>query len=148
DDLSVQLIGAEPGGEGIDSGKHGATLVAGRPGSLHGAISMVMQDEHGQIQESHSVSAGLDYPGVGPEHAHLAELKRAEYHAVTDADALDAFGWLCRKEGILPALESSHAVALALQLKGRFSADQSIVINLSGRGDKDLDHVLGLMEAS
>lgn len=148
DDPAVQLIGAEPGGEGIDSGKHGATLVAGRPGSLHGAISMVMQDEHGQIQESHSISAGLDYPGVGPEHAHLAELKRAEYHAVTDADALDAFGWLCRKEGILPALESSHAVALALQLKGRFSADQSIVINLSGRGDKDLDHVLGLMEAS
>ena len=144
----MQLIGAEPGGEGIDSGKHGATLVAGRMGSLHGAISMVMQDEHGQIQESHSVSAGLDYPGVGPEHAHLADTKRAEYHPVTDADALDAFAWLCRKEGILPALESSHAVALALQLKGRFSAEQSIVINLSGRGDKDLDHVIGLMETS
>ena len=109
---------------------------------------MVLQDEHGQIQESHSVSAGLDYPGVGPEHAHLADTKRAEYHPVTDADALDAFRWLCRKEGILPALESSHAVALALQLKGRFTDDQSIVINLSGRGDKDLDHVIGLTEKS
>lgn len=148
DDPTVQLIGAEPGGEGVSSGRHGATLIAGRAGSLHGAISMVLQDEHGQIQESHSVSAGLDYPGVGPEHAHLADTGRAEYHAVTDADALDAFRWLCRKEGILPALESSHAVALALQLKGRFSAEQSIVINLSGRGDKDLDHVIGLTEAS
>lgn len=144
DDPAVQLIGAEPGGEGIDSGKHGATLVAGRPGSLHGAISMVLQDEHGQIRESHSVSAGLDYPGVGPEHAHLAETGRATYAPVTDAEALDAFRWLCRREGILPALESSHAVALALRMRGSFAPDASIVINLSGRGDKDLDHVLGL----
>lgn len=144
DSPEVRLFGAEPGGHGIDSGKHGATLVAGRPGCLHGAISMVMQDAHGQIQESHSISAGLDYPGVGPEHAHLADIQRAEYFPVSDSDALDAFKWLCRKEGILPALESSHAIALAMGMRGRFDKDASIVINLSGRGDKDLDHVFGL----
>ena len=143
DEPSVALIGAEPGGHGIDTDKHGATLTAGRPGCLHGSISYIMQDTHGQIQESHSVSAGLDYPGVGPQHAHLKDLGRAEYLPVNDQAALDAFRWLCTYEGILPALESSHAVALLFQIADRFGPDDHVVINLSGRGDKDLDHVLG-----
>ncbi len=146
DDASVRLIGAEPGGEGVETGRHGATLSAGRPGCLHGSVSYVLQDAHGQIHETHSVSAGLDYPGVGPEHSHLKETGRAEYLPVTDAEALDAFRWLARREGILPALESAHAVALARRLGGRFEPDAVIVVNLSGRGDKDLDHVARLTE--
>lgn len=146
DDPDVQLIGAEPGGDGVATGRHGATLSAGRPGCLHGSISYVLQDAHGQITETHSVSAGLDYPGVGPEHSHLRETGRAEYQPVDDAEALDAFRWLARSEGILPALESAHAVALARRLAGRFGPDDVVVINLSGRGDKDLDHVARLEE--
>ncbi len=142
----VQLIGVEPGGHGVASGKHGVTLGAGRPGCLHGSISYVLQDACGQIHEAHSISAGLDYPGVGPEHAHLMESKRAEYVSATDDEALDAFAWLSRSEGILPALESSHAIAGARRLADRFGPDDVVVINLSGRGDKDLAHAMAALE--
>jgi tryptophan synthase beta chain len=147
DDPTVQLIGVEPGGEGIETGRHGATLGHGRPGCLHGSVSMVLQDVHGQIHEAHSVSAGLDYPGVGPQHAFLRESGRATYTHATDAEALDAFAWLCRVEGILPALESSHAVAALLRMRGQFAADDLVVVNLSGRGDKDLSHAIDQLAA-
>lgn len=140
-DADVQLVGIEPAGEGIATGRHGAPLSHGSPGCLHGSISYVLQDEDGQIHEAHSVSAGLDYPGVGPEHAWLRDSGRASYVSVTDGEALDAFQWLCRREGILPALESSHAVAHALKTAGSWNADDRIIINLSGRGDKDVEHV-------
>ncbi len=142
DEEGVRLIGVEPAGHGLHSGKHGATLGAGSPGCLHGSLSYVLQDSHGQIHEAHSVSAGLDYPGVGPEHAWLKERGRAEYTSATDRQALDAFAWLCRNEGILPALESSHAIAAALDMAGQWGADDVVVLNLSGRGDKDLEHAL------
>ncbi len=145
DDESVRLVGVEPAGRGLETGQHGATLGAGRPGCLHGSLSYVLQDAHGQIHEAHSVSAGLDYPGVGPEHAWLKERGRAEYVSATDAEALDAFAWLCRNEGILPALESAHAIAAALRMAGQWRADDVVVINLSGRGDKDLEHALAAM---
>ncbi len=145
DDAEVKLVGVEPAGEGIETGRHGAPLSHGTPGCLHGSISYVLQDEHGQIHEAHSISAGLDYPGVGPEHAWLRDTERAEYVSVTDAEALDAFRWLCRHEGILPALESSHALAHALRTPGR-DPDERVVINLSGRGDKDIDHVARLVD--
>ncbi len=109
-------------------------------------MSYILQDQHGQINEAHSVSAGLDYPGVGPEHAHLKDIGRAQYEAVTDGEALDAFGWLTRREGILPALESSHAVAAVMNARGRYKRDDVIVINLSGRGDKDMAHVMSVMK--
>lgn len=147
DDPAVLLFGAEPGGQGIESGHHGAALSAGRLGSLHGALSYVLQDEVGQISETHSVSAGLDYPGVGPEHAFLHSTGRVTYVPVTDAEALDAFQWLCRNEGILPALESAHALALALRSRGRFRADDHVVINLSGRGDKDIQHAQASLQS-
>jgi tryptophan synthase beta chain len=143
---SVALIGVEPAGHGLESDKHGATLNKGRPGCLHGSISYLLQDPHGQIQEAHSISAGLDYPGVGPEHAHLHATGRAEYTAATDDEALDAFAWLAKREGILPALESSHAVAATLRMRGRFDANDDVVINLSGRGDKDLAHALAALD--
>ena len=135
-DDPVELIGVEAGGEGLDSGRHGASLVAGRTGVLHGAMSSVLADEQGQILEAHSVSAGLDYPGVGPEHAYLRDSGRATYAAVTDADALRAFQELARLEGIIPALEPSHAIAWLLENGG---ADGYDVLTLSGRGDKDMD---------
>ncbi len=138
DDAGVRLIGVEAGGAGLDSGRHGATLALGRPGVLHGAYTLLMQDDDGQVQESHSISAGLDYPGVGPEHAHLKATGRAEYHAVTDADALAAFRRLARTEGIIPALESAHALAYAEQLARTATAPMNVIVNLSGRGDKDL----------
>ena len=141
DDASVRLVGVEAAGHGIASHKHAASLVAGRPGVLHGAASYLLQDEHGQIQETHSISAGLDYPGVGPEHAFYKETGRAEYVAVTDDDALEGFKLLCTTEGIIPALESSHAVYHAVQLARTLSAEQAVVINLSGRGDKDMHTV-------
>ena len=141
-DDPVQLLGAEAGGDGVETGRHGATITAGRVGCVHGMLSLLLQDAHGQVQESHSISAGLDYPGVGPEHAALSRSGRAVYLPVDDDEAVAAFRWLCRHEGILPALESSHAVALALKLCGRFAPDDVVVVNLSGRGDKDLDHVL------
>ncbi|WP_033437815.1 tryptophan synthase subunit beta [Saccharothrix sp. NRRL B-16314] len=139
DDPSVRLVGLEPGGDGIDTARHGATLTAGTPGSLHGAMSYVLQDEDGQIAEAHSISAGLDYPGVGPEHAHLKDIGRAEYRPVTDAQAMDAFALLSREEGIIPAVESAHALAGALVLGRELGPEGLILVNLSGRGDKDMD---------
>jgi tryptophan synthase beta chain len=139
DDPGVRLVGFEPGGEGIATGRHGATLTEGSPGALHGALSYLLQDEDGQTLESHSISAGLDYPGVGPEHALLKDIGRAEYRPVTDAEAMDAFALLARTEGIIPALESAHAVAGAVRLGRELGPDSIILINLSGRGDKDVD---------
>ena len=139
DDPGVRLVGLEPGGDGIETGRHGATLTAGSPGALHGALSYLLQDEDGQTAESHSISAGLDYPGVGPEHALLKDLGRAEYRPITDAEAMDAFALLSRTEGIIPAIESAHAVAGALQLGQELGPDAVILVNLSGRGDKDVD---------
>jgi tryptophan synthase beta chain len=140
-DVQVQLIGVEAGGRGLDTGEHAASLAAGKVGVLHGSKSYVLQDNNGQIRETHSISAGLDYPGVGPEHSYLKDSKRALYAAVNDEEALDAFQLLCRTEGIVPALEPSHALAYAARLAGSLSKDQIIVVNLSGRGDKDLDIV-------
>jgi tryptophan synthase beta chain len=139
DDPGVRLVGFEPGGEGIPTGRHGATLTEGSPGALHGALSYLLQDEDGQTLESHSISAGLDYPGVGPEHALLKDIGRAEYRPITDAEAMDAFALLARTEGIIPAIESAHAVAGALELGRELGPDAIILINLSGRGDKDVD---------
>jgi tryptophan synthase beta chain len=140
DDPGVRLVGVEAAGEGLETGRHGATLARGTPGVLHGAHTLLLQDADGQIAESHSVAAGLDYPGVGPEHARLRETGRAAYVARTDAEALAAFGELSRTEGILPALESAHALAEALRL-ARAEGAGRILVNLSGRGDKDLDTV-------
>ena len=134
----IQMIGVEAGGKGIATGKHAATLTEGTVGVLHGSKSFVLQDNDGQIQEAHSISAGLDYPGVGPEHALLKETGRAIYVTVTDDEALSAFRTLCLLEGIIPALESAHAVAFAIQEAARRPANESIIVNLSGRGDKDL----------
>jgi tryptophan synthase beta chain len=139
DDTSVALYGFEAGGDGVDTGRHAATITAGSPGVLHGARSFLLQDEDGQTIESHSISAGLDYPGVGPEHAWLADLGRAHYRPITDTEAMDAFSLLCRTEGIIPAIESAHAIAGALQLGRELGPDATILVNLSGRGDKDVD---------
>ena len=141
-DPAVRLLGVEAAGEGLETGRHCATLTRGSAGVLHGAYSLTLQDEEGQIGESHSISAGLDYPGVGPEHAWLQETGRASYVTVTDQEALSAFGELARAEGILPALESSHALAAALRLARRPAPPATILVNLSGRGDKDLETVL------
>ena len=141
-DPSVRLLGVEAAGEGLETGRHCATLTTGRPGVLHGAYSMTLQDEEGPIGESHSISAGLDYPGVGPEHAHLRETGRAEYLTCDDQEALQAFSALARAEGILPALESAHALAVALRLARSATTPERILVNLSGRGDKDLETVL------
>jgi tryptophan synthase beta chain len=140
----TRLIGVEAAGEGLDSPKHAASLQRGSPGVLHGNRTYILQDEHGQITETHSVSAGLDYPGVGPEHAWLKDTKRAEYVGITDKEALEAFHYLCRTEGIIPALESSHAVAYAMKLAKTMKPDESILVNLSGRGDKDIGTVADL----
>ena len=140
-DESVRLIGVEAAGHGLESGKHAATLCAGRPGVLHGNRTYLLQDQNGQIVETHSVSAGLDYPGVGPEHAWLKESGRAEYVAVTDEDAIRAFHDLCRLEGIIPALESAHAIAYASKIAPRMGKDRILLVNLSGRGDKDMHTV-------
>jgi tryptophan synthase beta chain len=139
DDADVRLVGYEPGGHGIESGEHGATLSEGTPGMLHGAKSYLLQDEDGQTIEAYSISAGLDYPGVGPEHAWLKDTGRAEYHPVTDAEAMDAFKLLSRTEGIIPAIESAHALAGTLKLGRELGPDGLIVVCLSGRGDKDMD---------
>jgi tryptophan synthase beta chain len=140
-DKEVRLIGVEAAGHGLETGEHAATLAVGTVGVLHGAKSYVLQDKDGQILETHSISAGLDYPGVGPEHSFLKDSGRATYVAINDKEALDGFQMLCRTEGIIPALESSHAIAHAAKLAGTLSKEQIIVINLSGRGDKDLDIV-------
>jgi tryptophan synthase beta chain len=135
---NVIMTGAEAGGHGLLSGEHGATLCGGTPGVLHGAFSYLLQDEYGQIAETHSISAGLDYPGVGPEHSMLKDIKRVDYVAVNDNEALSAFRYLPRREGIIPAMESAHAIAAAIRMKDEFSRDEIVVINLSGRGDKDV----------
>ena len=143
----VRLIGVEAAGEGLDTGHHSASISRGSPGVLHGNRTYLLQDDLGQITETHSVSAGLDYPGVGPEHAYLADIKRAEYVGITDQEALDAFHYLCRTEGIIPALESSHAVAHAMKMAKTMSPEQIILVNLSGRGDKDIGTVADLSQA-
>ncbi len=145
-DSDVRLIGVEPGGAGLETGRHGATLVRGSPGLLHGARTMVLQDDDGQILEAESVSAGLDYPGVGPEHAHLRETGRARYVAATDEEALEAFEFLSVSEGIVPALESAHALAFALAAvsRGELPEGARVLLNLSGRGDKDLETYFAL----
>jgi tryptophan synthase beta chain len=144
---ATRLIGVEAAGLGLETGKHAATLSAGSPGVLHGNRTYLLQDENGQIIETHSVSAGLDYPGVGPEHAYLKDIGRAEYVSVTDTEALAAFHHLCRTEGIIPALESSHALAYAMKLAPTLPSDQHLLINLSGRGDKDIGTVADLSQA-
>ena len=143
----VRLIGVEAAGLGLDSGKHAASISAGSPGVLHGNRTYLLQDDNGQITETHSVSAGLDYPGVGPEHAWLHDIGRAEYVGITDDEALEAFHRLCRTEGIIPALESSHAVAHAMKLAPTMRPDQHLLVNLSGRGDKDIGTVADLSQA-
>lgn len=145
DEENVKLIGVEAGGKGIETAQHGATLVAGSKGMLHGAYTYIMQDEYGQIEESYSVSAGLDYPGVGPQHSLLKEIGRATYVPINDDEALDAFQLLSRTEGIIPALESSHALAHALKIADAATTETVILVNLSGRGDKDLTHVNSIL---
>jgi tryptophan synthase beta chain len=139
DDPGVRLIGFEAAGDGVETGRHAATFSGGSPGAFQGSFSYLLQDEDGQTIESHSISAGLDYPGVGPEHAYLREIGRAEYRPITDSEAMDAFRVLCRTEGIIPAIESAHAVAGALKLGAELGPGAIIVVNLSGRGDKDVE---------
>jgi len=138
-DEGVRLIGLEAGGDGVATGRHAATISGGSPGVLHGTRSYVLQDENGQTVESHSISAGLDYPGVGPEHAYLHDIGRAEYRAITDAQAMEAFSILSKSEGIIPAIETAHAIAGAMQVGKELGPDAILLINLSGRGDKDVD---------
>lgn len=145
DEPSVKLVGVEPAGKGIHTKDHGAAICTGSKGILHGAYTYIMQNPDGQIEESYSVSAGLDYPAVGPQHAHLSDIGRAEYVSVTDDEALNAFQLLARKEGIIPALESSHALAHALNMADEAQEESIIVVNLSGRGDKDLGHVINIL---
>ena len=144
---STRLIGVEAAGQGLETGKHAASLSAGSPGVLHGNRTYLLQDANGQIIETHSISAGLDYPGVGPEHAYLKDIGRAEYVGITDSEALSAFHRLCRTEGIIPALESSHAVAHAMKIAPTMRPDQHLLVNLSGRGDKDIGTVADLSGA-
>lgn len=139
DDPAVRLVGYEAAGDGVDTGRHAATFTGGSPGAFHGSFSYLLQDDDGQTIESHSISAGLDYPGVGPEHAWLRDTGRAEYRPITDREAMDAFALLCRSEGIIPAIESAHAVAGALKLGAELGSGAIIVVNLSGRGDKDVE---------
>lgn len=138
EDANVRLVGLEAGGSGVETGLHAATITGGSPGVLHGTRSYVLQDKNGQTIESHSISAGLDYPGVGPEHAYLNDLGRAEYRAITDAQAMEAFALLCKTEGIIPAIESAHALAGAIQIGKELGPDSVLLVNLSGRGDKDV----------
>jgi tryptophan synthase beta chain len=145
---NVRLIGVEAAGQGLDSGKHAASLSAGSPGVLHGNRTYLLQDDNGQITETHSISAGLDYPGVGPEHSYLKDIGRAEYVGITDDEALTAFHRLCRTEGIIPALESSHAVAYAMKLAATMKPEQHLLVCLSGRGDKDIGTVADLSGAA
>jgi tryptophan synthase beta chain len=141
----VRMIGVEGGGAGLDTGKHAASLCLGRIGCLHGAMTYLLQDDNGQVMPTHSVSAGLDYPAVGPEHSFLKDTERIEYVYATDDEALEAFKILSRYEGIIPALESAHAIAQAIKSCANMKSDQSLVVNLSGRGDKDLDIVNGVL---
>ena len=145
-DENTRLVGVEAGGEGKENSSHAATLVAGRPGVLHGSMSYLLQDENGQVIETHSISPGLDYPGVGPEHSYLKDAGRAEYTSVNDAEALEGFHMLCKTEGIIPALEPSHAIYYASKLAPKLSSEEIVLVCLSGRGDKDIDIVLESME--
>jgi tryptophan synthase beta chain len=140
-DAEVELVGVEAAGEGLDTEHHAASLARGRPGVLHGSLSYLLQDEHGQVHPAHSISAGLDYPGVGPEHAHLRDTKRATYVAVADREAIAGFELLARLEGIIPALETAHAVAWIDRERGRWGSDEPVLLCVSGRGDKDVAHV-------
>ncbi|HWY36646.1 MAG TPA: tryptophan synthase subunit beta, partial [Nitrosopumilaceae archaeon] len=140
-DTNTEMFGIEAGGEGIDTDHHSATLMAGSKGVLHGMLTYLLQDSEGQILDTHSIAAGLDYPGVGPEHSYLKDSKRVKYDSVSDKNAIDAFLMLAKHEGIIPALESSHAVAYAIKIAKKFSKSESIVITLSGRGDKDVEVV-------
>ena len=146
DDDSVRLIGVEAAGAGLDTDEHAATMTKGRPGVLHGAMSYLLQDEHGQVQEAHSISAGLDYPGVGPEHSYLRDTERAQYVAITDSQALEGFQLLSRTEGIIPALEPSHALAYLSDFAPTLEPDSIVLLLLSGRGDKDLDTVIDALD--
>ncbi|HET7586220.1 MAG TPA: tryptophan synthase subunit beta [Gemmatimonadaceae bacterium] len=145
EDEDVKLVGVEAAGEGLDTGRHAASLSRGRPGVLHGSLSYLLQDEHGQVHPAHSISAGLDYPGVGPEHAHLRDTGRARYVSVDDAAALDGLRQLSRWEGIIPALESAHAIAWVINERDRWSADDLVLVCLSGRGDKDVSQISTLL---
>jgi tryptophan synthase beta chain len=144
DDKDVKMVGVEAAGDGLETGRHAAPLCDGQPGVLHGNRTYLMEDQDGQIVETHSISAGLDYPGVGPEHAWLKDIKRADYVSITDEEALQAFHELTRVEGIIPALESSHALAYAAKLAKTMAKDEIVVVNLSGRGDKDIHTVAAL----
>jgi tryptophan synthase beta chain len=148
EDAEVSLVGVEAAGHGLETNQHAATLSRGRPGVLHGSLSYLLQDDDGQVAPVHSISAGLDYPGVGPEHSHLKETGRARYVAATDREALDAFKVLCRTEGIIPALESAHALAAAMRLAPELPKEKIILVNLSGRGDKDVHTVAREMGVS
>jgi tryptophan synthase beta chain len=139
DDPGVRLVGYEAAGDGVETGRHAATFTGGSPGAFQGSFSYLLQDEDGQTIESHSISAGLDYPGVGPEHAFLKDSGRAEYRPITDTEAMDAFALLCRTEGIIPAIESAHAIAGTLKLGQELGRGSIIVVNMSGRGDKDVE---------
>jgi tryptophan synthase beta chain len=147
EDQEVNLIGIEASGKGIESGEHAATLSAGRVGVLHGSKSYLLQDDDGQIIPAYSISAGLDYPGVGPEHSYLKSIKRVDYQSATDLEAVAAFKLLSEKEGIIPALESSHALSYLEKLAPKLGEDQIIVVNLSGRGDKDINNFKKIREA-
>jgi tryptophan synthase beta chain len=151
DDPGTRLVGFEAAGDGVETGRHAATFAGGSPGAFQGSFSYLLQDDEGQTIESHSISAGLDYPGVGPEHAFLRDLGRAEYRPITDTEAMDAFALLCRTEGIIPAIESAHAVAGALKLGQELGRGAIIMVNLSGRGDKDVETAakwFGLMDGA
>ena len=145
-DSSIRIIGVEAAGEGVSTGHHAATLTHGEPGVLHGAMSYLLQDQEGQVQEAHSISAGLDYPGVGPEHSYMKDQGRAEYYSVTDQEAVDAFQRLSKLEGIIPALETSHAIAYLETLCPSLEGSPKIVLNCSGRGDKDVQTVAKYLE--
>ena len=147
-DETVKLVGVEAGGDGVETGRHSSTLTSGRVGVLHGSMSYLLQDENGQVMEAHSISAGLDYPGVGPEHSWLNDAGRAEYVSVTDTEALEGFQLMCRTEGIIPALEPAHAAYYIAQLAPTLSPDQIILMGLSGRGDKDMDTVASALEVT
>lgn len=145
-DDQVKMVGVEPGGKGLETGRHAAPLCKGEPGVIHGFKCYMMKDGNGEIKETHSIAAGLDYPGVGPEHSYYKEIGRAEYVAITDDEALQAFHTLSQKEGIIPALESAHAAAYAIKLAPKLEKDQIIIVNLSGRGDKDVQQVFEMMK--
>jgi len=144
-DKSVRLLGVEAAGRGVDTEEHAATMTKGRPGVFQGSMSYVLQDEGGQVLPAHSISAGLDYPGIGPEHAYLKDTERAEYVPITDKEALDALSTLSRTEGIIPALESAHAIAQVLKIAPTMSKDEIIVVSLSGRGDKDVESIMSYL---